>query len=79
MDPSIGGRPRSGRPAATDQRGGNEMKPIHMLRLFAVAPGLLIAPAAFAGLIVSAPVDVIGNLPAATFTGLGYGTRSYKD
>ena len=55
------------------------MKAVRVLRLFAAAPGLLMAPAAFAGLIVSAPVDVIGNLPAATFTGLGYGTRSYKD
>jgi hypothetical protein len=52
---------------------------INVLRLFAIAPGLLVAPAAFAGLIVSAPVDVIGNLPAATFTSLGYGTNTYKD
>jgi hypothetical protein len=37
------------------------------------------APAAVAGLIVSAPVDVIGNLPAARFTMAGYGTRAYKD
>ncbi len=55
------------------------MKAIHVLKLFAVAPALLVAPAAFAGLIVSAPVDVIGNLPAATFTSLGYGTNTYKD
>jgi hypothetical protein len=55
------------------------MKALQVLKLFAVAPGLLIAPAAFAGLIVSAPVDVIGHLPAATFTSLGYGTNTYKD
>ncbi len=55
------------------------MKPTHVLWLLAIAPGMLVAPAAFAGLIVSAPVDVIGNLPLATFTSLGYGTRTYKD
>ena len=55
------------------------MRTIHFLRLFAIAAGLLVAPAAFAGLIVSAPVDVIGNLPVARFTMAGYGTRAYKD
>jgi hypothetical protein len=37
------------------------------------------APAAFAELSISTPVDVIGNLGVADFTGNGYGTRSYKD
>jgi hypothetical protein len=55
------------------------MKSIHVFRLFVLAAGLLGAPAAVAGLIVSAPVDVIGNLPAARFTMAGYGTRAYKD
>lgn len=50
-----------------------------IFKLFAFASGLLAAPAAFAGLIVSAPVDVIGNLPLAQFTADGYGTNSYKD
>ncbi len=59
--------------------GRGKMKPTHVLWLLAIAPGMLVAPAAFAGLIVSAPVDVIGNLPLATFTSLGYGTRTYKD
>ena len=55
------------------------MKPIHVFKLLALAAGVLVAPAAFAGLIVSAPVDVIGNLPAARFAMVGYGTRPYKD
>lgn len=55
------------------------MKTINAAKLFAFGSALLPAPAAFAGLIVSAPVDVIGNLPAAQFTGLGYGTNTYKD
>ena len=41
--------------------------------------GMLPASEAFASLIVSAPVDVIGNLPLSEFTGSGYGTRAYKD
>jgi hypothetical protein len=48
-------------------------------KLFAFAASLLFAPAAFAGLIVSAPVDVIGNLSLSQFTTLGYGTNTYKD
>lgn len=48
-------------------------------KLLAFAPGLLVAPAAIAGIVVSAPVDVIGNLPLAQFTSNGYGTNSYKD
>ena|SRR5215469_17046456 len=55
------------------------MKTINAGKLFAFGSALLPAPAAFAGLIVSAPVDVIGNLPAAQFAGLGYGTNTYKD
>jgi hypothetical protein len=50
-----------------------------ILKLFVFAAGLLAAPAAFAGLVVSAPVDVIGNLSLSQFTGLGYGTNTYKD
>jgi PEP-CTERM motif len=50
-----------------------------IIKLFAFAPGLLAAQAAFAGLVVSAPVDIIGNLPPAQFTGFGYGTNTYKD
>ena len=46
---------------------------------FVFAAGVLVMPAAFASLVVSAPVDVIGNLPAARFTMAGYGTRPYKD
>src|ERR1700730_2325364 len=48
-------------------------------KLFAFPASLLAAPAAFAGIVVSAPVDVIGNLPAAQFTADGYGTNNYKD
>ena len=46
---------------------------------FVFAAGVLVMPAAFASLVVSAPVDVIGNLPAARFTMAGYGTRPCKD
>jgi len=49
------------------------------LKLLALAPGLLAAPAAVAGIIVSQPVDVVGNLPLATFTGNNFATQSYKD
>jgi len=50
-----------------------------IFKLFAFASGLLAAPAAIAGIVVSAPVDVIGNLPLAQFTADGYGTNTYKD
>ena len=55
------------------------MKTTHVIKLFALAAGLLAAPPAFATLIINAPIDIIGNLPLAQFTGNGYGTRSYKD
>ncbi len=55
------------------------MNMTHPLRLLAAAAALLPAPAAFAGLVVGAPIDVIGNLSLAQFTGLGYGTNTYKD
>lgn len=55
------------------------MKLTHVLRLLAIAPGMLVTPAAFAGLIVGAPVDVVGNLPPATFDGNHFATLSYKD
>jgi hypothetical protein len=48
-------------------------------KLFAFAASLLFAPAAFAGIVVSAPIDVIGHLTAADFTSNGYGTNTYKD
>src|SRR4030095_536338 len=51
----------------------------YVIRLFTLAAGLLTASAAFATLIISQPIDVIGNMPLAQFTGNGYGTRSYKD
>ena len=41
--------------------------------------GMAPASEAFASLIVSPPVDVIGNLPLSEFSGSGYGTRAYKD
>src|SRR5215831_3327690 len=55
------------------------MKSISFFKLCVLAIGMLEAPSALAGLIVNAPVDVIGNLPAARFTMAGYGTRPYKD
>ena len=48
-------------------------------KLFAFAPGLFAAMPAVAGIVVSAPVDVIGNLPLAQFTADGYATNTYKD
>jgi hypothetical protein len=48
-------------------------------KLFAFASTLLAAPTAFGGLIVGAPVDVVGNLPLATFVGNNFATQSYKD
>lgn len=55
------------------------MKAKRPLSLSAAAMALLPAPAAFAGLVVGAPIDVIGNLSPAQFIGLGYGTHTYKD
>jgi hypothetical protein len=55
------------------------MKSFRLFSQVALAAGMLAAPAAFAELIVNAPVDVIGNLPAARFTMVGYGSRPYKD
>lgn len=55
------------------------MQTINLPRSFALILGFLIAPGAFASLILNAPVDVIGNLPFSVFTGKGYGTNSYKD
>jgi hypothetical protein len=54
----------------------------HMKRLFkllALVPGLLAAPAAIADVIVSAPIDVVGNLSLTDFTNNNYGGRTYKD
>ena len=50
-----------------------------ILKLFAFAVGLLAAPAAFAGLVVNAPVDVVGHLSLADFTSNNYGGQAYKD
>jgi hypothetical protein len=55
------------------------MKTIGVSRFFAFAMGLLSAPAAFADLIVGVPIDVVGNLPTATFVGDHFATQSYKD
>jgi hypothetical protein len=49
------------------------------LNALAIGIGLLVSFGAAAGLIVNAPIDVIGNLSAAQFTSLGYGTNTYKD
>jgi hypothetical protein len=50
------------------------------LRLLSLALGMLAPQLAFANtLTVNAAVDVIGNLPAATFTADSYGTIAYKD
>src|SRR5438045_2219673 len=43
------------------------------------AASLLFAPAAVAGIVVSAPVDVVGHLPLATFIGDNFANQSYKD
>ena len=51
------------------------MKTINILRLSAFGAGSLAAPAAIAGLLVSAPVDVVGNLPITTFIGDNFGRR----
>ena len=59
------------------QGGKEKMKTILKVSTFAV--GLLVAPAAFAGLVVNPAVDVIGNLSLADFTGNNYGGRAYKD
>src|SRR5947209_19719719 len=55
---------------------------MHMKRLFkllALVPGLLAAPAAVADVIVSAPIDVVGNLSLTDFMNNNYGGRTYKD
>jgi hypothetical protein len=49
------------------------------LWLLALAVGVLAAPTARADLILATPVDVLGNLPAATFASFNYAGRSYKD
>jgi hypothetical protein len=50
------------------------------LRLLSLALGMLAPQLAFANtLTVNAAVDVVGNLPSATFTAEGYGTNTYKD
>lgn len=58
---------------------GKQMSKTAAIGPIVFAAGLLASPAAFAGLTISAPIDVIGNLSAADFTGNGYGTNTYKD
>src|ERR1700730_15705816 len=48
-------------------------------RLFAFAPGLFAAMPAVAGIVVSAPVDVIGHLTQTDFSNNNYGGQAYKD
>ena len=55
------------------------MKINKLCGLVAFTPALLTAHAAFAGLIVGAPIDVIGHLSVASFIANGYGTNTYKD
>jgi hypothetical protein len=55
------------------------MNTINSLRISVFGAAFLVAPAAIAGLIVSAPIDVVGNLPLATFIGDNFATQRYKD
>jgi hypothetical protein len=50
-----------------------------ILKLSSFAVGLLAAPAAFAGLVVNTPVDVVGNVSLADFTSNNYNGQSWKD
>src|SRR4029453_18487158 len=50
-----------------------------VVQVLAIGIGLLAPSAAFGGLVVNTPIDVIGNLSVAQFTGFGYGTSTYKD
>jgi len=50
-----------------------------VVQVLAIGTGLFVSSAAFGGLLVNTPFDVIGNLPVAEFTGFGYGTNTYKD
>ena len=52
---------------------------INILRFSVFGTASLAAPAAIASLIVSAPIDVVGNLPLATFIGDNFATQKYKD
>jgi hypothetical protein len=55
------------------------MKKINVVTLLALMPGFLVGRTAFADLIVGAPIDVVGNLPLATFIGDHFATQGYKD
>ena len=55
------------------------MNMINILRFAVFGTASLAAPAAIASLIVSAPIDVVGNLPLATFIGDNFSTQKYKD
>ena len=47
--------------------------------LLTFVPGLLAAMPAVAGILVSAPIDVVGNVPLADFTTNNYAGQTYKD
>ena len=55
------------------------MNTVNILRLSVFGAGWLAARSAIAGLIVSPPIDVVGNLPLATFIGDNFATQKYKD
>jgi hypothetical protein len=55
------------------------MNTLNILRLAVFGASSLAARAAIAGLIVSAPIDVVGNLPLTTFIGDHFATQKYKD
>lgn len=50
-----------------------------LINVLVLGASSLASSAALAGLLVNAPIDVIGNLSATAFTSNGYGTNAYKD
>ena len=50
-----------------------------LFRILALSAGLLAAPAAVADVIVSAPIDVVGNVSLTDFNSHNYGGQTYKD
>ena len=50
-----------------------------VVQVLVIATGLLVSSAAFGGVLLNTPIDVIGNLSPASFTSNGYGTNTYKD
>jgi hypothetical protein len=53
--------------------------PIKAITAAAFVSCIVGSTSAFAGIVVNSPIDVIGNLSSADFTGNGYGTNTYKD